>query len=125
MKEAGLRVDPIAGHFAQIFRRRDLVSFDLIYAAGLFDYLDQAACRKLTNHLFGRLQRDGRLIVANFLSGQRCRGYMELMMDWHLVHRDRSEIEDFAAMIDPTKIAEANYFVEPTGTIGFLELTRR
>ncbi len=122
---ADVRAEPLAGHIAQLVRRRDLHDLDLVYATGLYDYLNQESCQKLTRNLFQRLKPGGRLVLANFLQGQQCRGYMELVMDWHLIHRDRQQIQAFAALIDPEDITTSSYFVEPAGAIGFLELVRQ
>jgi extracellular factor (EF) 3-hydroxypalmitic acid methyl ester biosynthesis protein len=52
-------------------RRAGLTGFDLVYAAGLYDYLRDDAARRLTGTLFGMLNAGGTLLVANFLPGIR------------------------------------------------------
>src|SRR5262249_214248 len=44
-----------------------LPGFDLIYTAGLYDYVSQPVATRLTEILFGWLNPGGRLLVANFL----------------------------------------------------------
>ena len=44
----------------------DLGRFDLIYAAGLFDYLAERMAVRLTSVMFGMLSSGGRLLLANF-----------------------------------------------------------
>jgi len=70
----------------------DLGPFDLVYSAGLYDYLELAVAQKL-----GALcAPQGRLLIANFVPDGYGRAYMELFMDWHLIVRDDADILDLA-----------------------------
>lgn len=62
---------PRQGTIVELMKDPSLTGFDLIYAAGLFDYLSDRLCRRLTKNLFARLNPGGQLIVANFLPGVR------------------------------------------------------
>lgn len=97
----------------------------LAYAAGLYDYLELAAAQALTRRLFDSLAPGGRLIVPNFLRTNFARGYMESFMDWHLIVRDRAEIEAIGSLLSPDDIAETRYFEDPYGVVGYLEVIRR
>lgn len=102
-----------------------LTDFDLIYAAGLYDYLDRRTAVALTKSLFSRLGPGGRLIVANFLTGVWEAPYLDVFMDWQLIYRDESEIEAFAGSVDPATITDMTVTRDPQGYIGYLELTHR
>lgn len=104
--------------------RHDLGTFDVIYAAGLYDYLAAPIASRLTERLFDLLNPGGNLLIANFLPSTLEIGYMETFMDWHLIYRWPEEINALTNGIDPTRIADRHSFSEPTGTIGFLTLTR-
>ena len=118
--ELGRVRDLIVGRHAA-----DLTGFDLIYAAGLYDYLrDDAACR-LTKTLFDMLNPGGALLIANFLPGIRDRGYMESFMNWHLIYRTPGEIAALAYDVPRECIAQTSRFEDPTHNIGFVELSRR
>ncbi|SFG76385.1 hypothetical protein SAMN05192565_11084 [Methylobacterium gossipiicola] len=104
--------------------RTDLGRFDLVYAAGLYDYLDARVAARLTRVLFDHLHPGGRLLIPNFLWGVREEAYMEVFMDWYLLYRTRSEIEDFAREIDPAAIRSTLYTEDAAGTIGYLEIER-
>ncbi len=97
----------------------------LAYAAGLYDYLETRTAQALTRRLFDALAPGGRLIVPNFLRTNFARGYMESFMDWHLIVRDRAEIEAIGASLPPDDIAESHYFEDPHGVVGYLEIVRR
>ena len=73
----------------------DLGSFDLIYAAGLLDYLHDGALQRLLSASIDRLNPGGRLLVANFTPQIRDSGYMEAIMDWFLVYRTADELREF------------------------------
>ncbi|MEB7885447.1 class I SAM-dependent methyltransferase [Serratia fonticola] len=72
----------------------ELGKFDLIYSAGLYDYLPKAQALKLSESLMLMLKPGGRLVVGNFSSTSTGRGYLELVMDWNLIYRDRQELSD-------------------------------
>lgn len=99
-----------------------LGTFDLVYAAGLYDYLTDTVARRLTRRLFELLNPGGVLLVANFLPGLPDVGYMETYMGWDLIYRSQAEIASFAAEIAPERIAASRVYEEENGAVGFLEL---
>ncbi len=98
--------------------------FDLIYAAGLYDYLWQGAAKELTAYSFNLLRSGGRLLVANILPTVPEAGYMEAIMDWWLVYRTVDQLAAVADSIPRAEIASLNTFADPHNCIAFLELTR-
>jgi hypothetical protein len=107
-----------------ITTRHGLGRFDLVYAAGLYDYLDARIAARLTSSLFSLLKGGGRLLIPNFLTGVDHEAYMEAYMDWYLLYRSRAEVKAFSAMIPDQQISRTDYFEDDTGTIGYLELQR-
>jgi len=71
-----------------------LGQFDFIYSAGLYDYLPEAQAFKLSHSLKRMLKPGGRLVLGNFSTASSGRGYLDLMMDWHLIYRDKQELRD-------------------------------
>lgn len=69
-----------------------LGDFDLIYSAGLYDYLPDMLAHRLTKALKGMLRPGGRLVIGNFAPSSYGRGYMDLVMAWQLVYRDTAEL---------------------------------
>ncbi len=104
--------------------KADLGRFDLIYAAGLYDYLDARVAARLTRVLFDHLDPGGRLLIPNFLWGVPEEAYMEVFMDWYLLYRTRDEIEKFAEEIPPATVRGSTYSEDGTGVIGYLEVER-
>lgn len=70
-----------------ILRYKPQDRFDLIWAAGVFDYFpDRVFCR-VGHRLFTAVKPGGQLVIGNFSSSNPCRSYMELLGRWHLNHR--------------------------------------
>ena len=106
-----------------ILGKYDLGGFDLIYSAGLFDYVDERAAKRLVKTLFDMLKPGGRLLIGNFLKNIDDIGYMESFMGWNLVYRSRAEIAALADGIE-TGIGALRYFEESERNIGFLLVTK-
>jgi extracellular factor (EF) 3-hydroxypalmitic acid methyl ester biosynthesis protein len=99
--------------------RHDFADFDLVYAAGLFDYLEDRAAKRLAQTMFDMLRPGGYLLVANFLPGVYDIGYMESFMGWNLIYRDRHQIAALTGDVQ-SPIQFAHYFEEAERNIGFL-----
>jgi extracellular factor (EF) 3-hydroxypalmitic acid methyl ester biosynthesis protein len=102
-----------------IVGRHNFSDFDLVYASGLFDYLEDKAAKRLTETMFSMLRPGGRLLIANFLPGIYDLGYMESFMGWDLIYRDRNQIVSLVAGLDPAE-RQCSYFEESERNIGFL-----
>lgn len=104
--------------------RYQIADFDLIYSAGLYDYLPAPVAEKLTTKLWTGLNSGGQLVVTNFLHGSNDRGWMEALMDWFLIFRDEGEIDAFASSIPAEQIQRKHAYLCPTGSIGYLSLRK-
>jgi len=100
-------------------------SFDMIYAAGLYDYLGQRLATALTAAFFALLRPGGRLVVGNFATGIYDSAYMEAIADWHLIYRDAAEMLDLASTIAPGELALKRVYTRQSPDIFYLELRRR
>jgi extracellular factor (EF) 3-hydroxypalmitic acid methyl ester biosynthesis protein len=69
----------------------------LIYAAGLFDYLEDRAASLLIRRLRSRLTPGGTLVVTNLTGRNTEIAYMESVMDWWMVYRDDEALRRLAA----------------------------
>ena len=96
--------------------------FDLVYAAGLFDYLDRPVASVLAARMFELVAPGGTLLIANFTPETPDIGFMEAMMEWHLVYRTEA---DMWALIDGVApLAGARTWRSPDGCIVYLEVVR-
>lgn len=105
--------------------REDLGEFDLVYSAGLYDYLEDRVARRLTRAMFDMLRSGGRLLVCNFLQSTPDVGFMEAFMGWNLIYRDRAAIESLMMELPDELIADVEYREDPFGTVGYLEIQKR
>jgi hypothetical protein len=120
-------VEPVACSVRDVLKGggEKLGRFDLVYSAGLYDYLPKAVAEALTTRLFTMLNPGGRLLIGNFGAGLDETAFMEAVMDWPLIWRTPEAIADFGAQIDPALIAQTHVFADPTGTCWYLDITRR
>jgi len=98
---------------------------DLIYSAGLYDYLAKPVATRLTTMLFSALRPGGTLLLANFLPDIQDVGYMECFMDWHLIYRTDREMLALTDALPPGEVAYMQQFHDPLDNITFLEVTKR
>ena len=107
-------------------------SFDLIYSAGLFDYIlnfdspDKGA-KKLTSFLFDKVAPGGKLVIGNFNKTVPDDLFfaMDIMSNWLLNYRDDKELKSFVQGIDPAMIEKVYVEKEPTGINSFLVVEKR
>lgn len=98
----------------------DFGDYDLVYCAGLFDYLSQRVCKRLVE-LFCKMTKPGGLvIVTNVAATNPRKACMEYLMEWNLVHRSVAEMEELVPSMCPVERAEVK--AERTGVNLFLEI---
>jgi extracellular factor (EF) 3-hydroxypalmitic acid methyl ester biosynthesis protein len=85
--------------------------YDLIYCAGLFDYLSDGTCKAIVNLFYDWLQPGGLVVVANMNDSKPFRHMVEFLLDWHLIYRNSR----FMATLRPDRAgAMAEVIAEPT-----------
>ena len=72
-----------------VMKFRTQKRYDLIWAAGIFDYFNDAAFRYLLKRLLPALESDGEIVIGNFSTDNPSRPGMEMVGDWYLQHRTR------------------------------------
>jgi len=95
--------------------------FDLVYSAGLLDYLAPRSATGLTRNLVGTTAPGGRVLVANMVD-HPARWFLEVPLDWPLVYRTRDEMLEIGRHAAPG--ARARLLEEESGANPFLELVR-
>jgi hypothetical protein len=66
--------------------------FDLIYSAGLFDYLTDPVASIAAHSLYQSLAESGELIIGNFNVSIPNEFGMALIMDWQLIYRSEQDL---------------------------------
>jgi extracellular factor (EF) 3-hydroxypalmitic acid methyl ester biosynthesis protein len=85
--------------------------FDLIYCAGLFDYLSDKVCARLLQYFANRCRPGGLVLVTNVHSQNPERNGMEHLLEWHLIYRDEAMLES----VLPKPLEQKELFTDPTG----------
>jgi extracellular factor (EF) 3-hydroxypalmitic acid methyl ester biosynthesis protein len=97
-------------------------SYDLVYCAGLFDYMPEAVCIRLMELFYELARPGGTVLVSNVDACNPSRGWMECMVDWHLIYRNAQEM----AEIIPRHLSKdvVRIFAEPTSVNIFAEIQK-
>lgn len=89
----GTCVEPIDGSVRGLLAKKHQIgSFDLIYAAGLYDYLSEKVAIRLTQVCMDMLKPGGTFLFANFSDEMADDGYMESYMNWELLQRSEADM---------------------------------
>jgi len=74
------------------FRLKTSHKYDLIWSAGLFDYLEDRIATLLLKKIWRYLKDDGQIIFGNFSPQNPTRNGMELVVKWYLIHRTADDL---------------------------------
>ena len=95
--------------------------YDLIYCAGLFDYLPDPVCRSLIG-LFDNLLAPGGVQLVTNVDIHSSKREMEYFLEWHLIYRNTQAMKDLiSSWIQPDNVS---VFHEPTGINILLEIRK-
>ncbi|HEV3059449.1 MAG TPA: class I SAM-dependent methyltransferase [Vicinamibacterales bacterium] len=116
-------VKPVQGSIRHVLSgKQRWAGLDLIYSAGLFDYLSDAVASALAERLFEMLRPGGRLLIANLTPDLRNIAYMEAMMDWWLIYRDEMTLRRVTRPLAAR--ATSLHVCRHDPCVAFIELTR-
>ncbi|MFM2294254.1 MAG: hypothetical protein RLZZ350_667 [Verrucomicrobiota bacterium] len=96
--------------------------YDLIYCAGLFDYLSDQVCASILETMYRWLAPGGLLVATNVEPSNPMRQGMGHLLDWHLVYRTGAQLK----ALSPAAATEENIRViaDETGVNVFLEVRK-
>ncbi len=96
--------------------------YDLIWSAGLFDYLNDKLFVLLLNRVANNIAPAGQIIIGNFSPSNPTISVMEVMTEWYLNYRDEQHLTELAeqAGIGKEKISIEK---EPLGINLFLKIS--
>jgi extracellular factor (EF) 3-hydroxypalmitic acid methyl ester biosynthesis protein len=100
-----------------------LADLDLVYSAGLYDYLPDPVATALTNLLYGRLRAGGQLLVGNLVETPDSTWVLDYVLDWRLIYRTEETMLRLAKDLAPAPAA-LNVVPDKTGRCLFLAATR-
>lgn len=70
--------------------------YDVVYCAGIFDYLKDRLIVSVTKYLGTLIKEEGVLVVSNYTNENPFSHFMGLVLDWKLIYRS---VEDFGALV--------------------------
>lgn len=96
--------------------------YDVVYCAGLFDYMSDRICKRLMNIFYDLLAPGGLLIATNVDASKPFRHSMEFILEWHLICRNHDQL----AVLNPDKAPRDQFKVthESTGVNVFIEVRK-
>jgi len=95
--------------------------YDLIYCAGLFDYLAPDTCRALIELWHDSLSPGGLMLVANMTDTKPFRYFIEFILDWQLIYRNSRE---FLSLVPEHCREGARMIAEPVSVNLFLHIRK-
>jgi extracellular factor (EF) 3-hydroxypalmitic acid methyl ester biosynthesis protein len=102
--------------------RNVAADYDVVYCAGLFDYLPDRVCHQLLNMFYGMLAPGGLLLATNVDPSNPIRNIMGYIFEWCLLERTGPQMSTLipeGASVDDCKI-----IAEDTGCNLFLEVRK-
>ncbi|MDF1815138.1 MAG: response regulator [Verrucomicrobiales bacterium] len=61
--------------------------YDLVYCAGLFDYLSGRMCSSIVSYLYGLTRKGGKVIVSNYTTNNSTRYFRGVLLAWSWIYR--------------------------------------
>ncbi len=126
-RRTGIKVDKRSVH--QILKESSRTgagfetgSYDFVYCAGLFDYLSDRICRRLLEVFYDLLAPGGLLVATNVDLSNPSRSWMEYVLEWHLVYRNKEQFAKIAPDKAPPEAIEVK--ADVTGVNIFLEVRK-
>ena len=89
-------IERVEFHHRNAMRFIPATGYDLVWSAGLFDYLMDRSFVFLLKSLLAVTRAGGELVIGNFSDFNPSRDYMELLGDWALIHRAEKQLVELA-----------------------------
>jgi hypothetical protein len=105
------------------FVASNLRDIDLIYSAGLYDYLPQPLAAKLTRRLYSMLAPGGEMFIGNLRDCADSSWMMEYVSAWILEYREPEQMLDLASRLTPAP-EPPEVIYDETGYCMFLKVAR-
>lgn len=109
LQQASANVNTVKSRASVRFMRENLIRWalgrvthhfgqqDVIYSAGLTDYLGRSLFTALVRQCYEHLKPGGTLIIGNFGPANPHRAFMDHLLKWELIHRSEAELLEIFA----------------------------
>ena len=92
---------------------------DMVYCAGLFDYLSDRVCTRLLRLFYRLIKPQGRVLVTNVDPSNSSTYLMEHLLEWYLIYRDQDHLSRMVK-----GLGEQVTYADETGMNVFLEILK-
>lgn len=96
--------------------------YDVVYCAGLFDYMSDRICKRLMNIFYDLLAPGGMLVATNVDASKPFRHSMEYLLEWHLICRDQPQLLNLVPELAPPGTFKVR--ADETGVNVFIEVRK-
>lgn len=93
--------------------------YDLVYSAGLFDYLSDRICGRLLKLFYAWTAPGGLVVATNVHPRESVRAFMEHVQEWNLILRNEKQMLDLAP-----ELGQQTVCTEETGVNVFVEIRK-
>ncbi len=93
--------------------------YDIVYCAGLFDYLSDRICSRLLRLFMQWTVPGGEVLATNVHPSNPARNWMEHLLEWYLIYREEPQMARLA-----DELGRHEVFVDDTGVNVFLRIYR-
>jgi extracellular factor (EF) 3-hydroxypalmitic acid methyl ester biosynthesis protein len=97
-------------------------TYDLVYCAGLFDYLPDRMCKELMNIFYDMLTPGGLLLATNVDCSNPIRNMLDYLLEWHLIYRNGQQMLQFTPERSRSDLVAV--YADPTSVNIFLEVRK-
>lgn len=119
------RVQLVKKSVAQVIKagtRAATPEYDLVYCAGLFDYLPDRVCQQLMNMFYSMLQPGGLLLATNVDNSNPIRNIMGYVFEWRLIERSAAQLR--ALTPEGARPDDCRIVSDSTGCNVFIEVRK-
>lgn len=96
---------------------------DLVYSAGLMDYLPDRVASALIQRVYGLLKPGGRLLIGNLRREPMTAWLLESVLAWHLEYREEAQMRRLASGLQP-RPSDLTVEFDETGHCMFLSAVK-
>lgn len=93
--------------------------YDLVYCAGLFDYLSDRVCSRLLKLFYRWVRPGGKVLATNVHPNNPIRFAMEHIAEWYLIYRDEDQMSALVPEVERKRV-----WPDASGVNVFLEMTK-
>jgi len=97
----------------------NIQSYDMVYCAGLFDYISDELCREVINFGYSCLRNSGSLTVTNVHPNIPNKQYLEHALEWNFIYRNKKQL----SLLSPSNV-NSQVTTDETGLNVFLDIRK-